>query len=134
MQLDLADPLLVWLGNADLSVGERPPDAARTTRAWPVAGEQRRGLRQPVTRQDGPAEGFEPFLGFLLEPRSTRDQQPQAGDYAASNRGERQPSQTQPGRPLNQTRRFEQRAPDEPRRRAAGCDACFDRRPQRVVE
>jgi hypothetical protein len=32
MQLDLADPLLVWLGNADLSVGERPPDAARNDR------------------------------------------------------------------------------------------------------
>src|SRR5690349_16948817 len=45
MQLDLADPLLVWLGNADLSVSERPPNAARTTRPRPVAGEQRCGLR-----------------------------------------------------------------------------------------
>src|SRR5215813_1631472 len=108
MQLDLADPFLVRLGNADLA-GERPPDAARTTRTWPVAGEQRRGLRQPVTRQDGPAEGFEPLLGFLLEPRSTRDQQAKTGDNAVADRSEQQPSEREPGRPLHQTCRFEQR-------------------------
>src|SRR5882724_4241889 len=39
MQFDLADPLLVRLGNADLA-GERPSDAARTTRPRPIAGEQ----------------------------------------------------------------------------------------------
>src|SRR6266404_963538 len=39
MQLDLAGPFLVRLGDADLA-GKRPPDAARTTRPRPVAGEQ----------------------------------------------------------------------------------------------
>ena len=116
------------------AVGERPPDAARTPRVRPIAGEQRRGLRQPVSGQHRPAESFEPLLGFLFQPRSARNQQPQPRGDSAPNRGEQQPSQTQPGRALHEARRSQQRAPQEPRCPAARRDARFERRPYRVVE
>ncbi len=73
-------------------------------------------------------------LGFLLQPRSARNQQPQPRSDSPSNRGEQQPSQTQPGRALHKARRSQQGTPQEPCCPATRRNARFERRPYRVVE
>ena len=88
VQLYLAYPLFVGVGDPHLAIGEGPPDTARSPRLRPVSGEQRGGLREPVSGEHGPTESLEPLLGLLLQPRSARNQQPQVRGDPPSNRGE----------------------------------------------
>src|SRR6516225_997959 len=88
-ELDLADPLIIGVRDPNLAVGERATSATERAGVQTIAGEQRRGFGEPVSREHRPAESFQLRLGLPPEPCATRYQQSQLPRNAVPNSANR---------------------------------------------